>query len=302
MGQTIVRDSLRERVLLYQNTGKGREELVREISERAYRFPRRSMGWDEDACGDFLLFVYPRLEGLLDRFRDMGLPFEPYLFSVLAWNLKSFARRKAESRAYGGADLRIVAIDGDAEGRTAEESDPGGTPPFPDGPSIESSAIRKAALELPSLSGRRQFLFLVLKCMRTLGPEDLVAVAASAGIGEGEARRILSALGARLGKKEERLAMLRVRRNRAYSLARFLEVRLASEPDEEKRAALRRRLRAAGRCMRNAMARMARVGMAPSNREIADVLGVPKGTVDSGLYWAKKRLADRLDPQASRLA
>jgi DNA-directed RNA polymerase specialized sigma24 family protein len=30
---------------------------------------------------------------------------------------------------------------------------------------------------------------------------------------------------------------------------------------------------------------------APTNREIAAALGIPKGTVDSGLIWIKRKLA-----------
>ena len=78
-------------------------------------------------------------------------------------------------------------------------------------------------------------------------------------------------------RKEDRLEMLRVRRNRAFSLARYLETRIASEPDIERRAVLRTRLAAANACMRNALARMSRAGTTPSNKDIAEVLGVPKG-------------------------
>lgn len=298
MVQTIGRDPLRDRVLQYQRTGRGREELVREITERAYRFPRRSMGWDEDACGDFLLYVYPRLAGLLDRFQDLGRPFEPYLISMLAWNLKSFARRKAEARACGGADLRIVGIDKAAEEGTQDPPDPHGAPSPVDRPSMDPDAVRRTLQRLPR-NGRKHFLFLLLKCMRSLDPDDLRVLAAAAGVGPGELARILDGLAARLARKESRLEMLRVRRNRAYSLARCLEVRIASEPDERRRESLRVRLEAANRCMRNAMGRMARVGTAPSNREIAEVLGVPKGTVDSGLFWVKRRLSARRDPGTS---
>jgi DNA-directed RNA polymerase specialized sigma24 family protein len=47
---------------------------------------------------------------------------------------------------------------------------------------------------------------------------------------------------------------------------------------------------------------MSRVGMSPTNREIAAVLGVPKGTVDSGLYWLKRKLAAVYDPDNLRSA
>jgi len=58
----------------------------------------------------------------------------------------------------------------------------------------------------------------------------------------------------------------------------------------------------ARRRMRAAMIRMARVKLAPTNLEIACVVGVPKGTVDSGLYWLKRKLASVYDPDIPRQA
>ena len=48
--------------------------------------------------------------------------------------------------------------------------------------------------------------------------------------------------------------------------------------------------------MREAVQRMSRVGIAPTNREIAEVLGVPKGTVDSGSFLLRKKLEALLGP------
>jgi hypothetical protein len=47
---------------------------------------------------------------------------------------------------------------------------------------------------------------------------------------------------------------------------------------------------------------MSRVGLTPTNLEISRVLGVPKGTVDSGLYWLKKKLSLLYDPDTLRSA
>jgi hypothetical protein len=40
----------------------------------------------------------------------------------------------------------------------------------------------------------------------------------------------------------------------------------------------------------------------PTNLEIARAMGVPKGTVDSGLYWLKRKLASVYDPDIPRQA
>ncbi len=72
--------------------------------------------------------------------------------------------------------------------------------------------------------------------------------------------------------------------------------------DPAGRQAREQALARARRRMRLAMQRMARVGLSPTNREIAALLGVPKGTVDSGLYWLKRKLASVYDPDVHRTA
>jgi hypothetical protein len=46
-------ENLTDRVLQYQRTREGLSEIVAELAPRVYHYPRRKMGWDEDACGDF---------------------------------------------------------------------------------------------------------------------------------------------------------------------------------------------------------------------------------------------------------
>ncbi len=102
--------------------------------------------------------------------------------------------------------------------------------------------------------------------------------------------------------RDRRLETFRLRRNRAFSLARLLETELQGETDPQRIAILRSRVSRARLRMEAAMRRMSRVGLAPTNREIARVLGIPKGTVDSGLYWLKRKLSPVYDPNELRLA
>jgi DNA-directed RNA polymerase specialized sigma24 family protein len=102
--------------------------------------------------------------------------------------------------------------------------------------------------------------------------------------------------------RERRLETFRSRRNKAFSLIRVLETELMTESEPQRILVLQGRLARARRRMSSAMKRMARVGLSPTNREIGAVLGVPKGTVDSGLYWLKRKLASVYDPDNLRLA
>lgn len=283
-------ENLTQKVLQYQRTGQGLREIVNEIGPRVYQFPRRTMGWDEDACGDFYVFIHPRIIRLLRRFRDQGRPFESYLWAVLNWQLRNFARDRHRDERRWQVSLRV---------------DPGalvtGEDPSPGTDDLEAlSACAALAGCLRSDADRRNFLFMVLKLSRRLDPDRAPALARLAGISS----RFLLAAAAELRElragREARQEMFRARRNKCYAAARLLEAELKSETDPRRIAALSERLRRTRRRMAVAMDHLARVAIAPTNLEIGRVLGVPKGTVDSGLFWLKKKLAPVLSPDLDR--
>lgn len=283
---------LTERVLAYQRSRRGLDGLVAEIAPYVLRYPRRRFGWDEDACGEFYLFVHPRLVRALGRFRDQGKPFEAYLASVLHWQARSFARRLRRDEQAWALGPRLAAACGGATGEGAD-AEAIASPPLVS-PGGAAADLRAA--------DRRHLLFLVLKCCRRLGPGGIAAAAAATGVDPVRLAALVERLQASLEPAERRLEMLRERRNRAFSEARRLEADLERLPDAEAADRLRHRLEAARRRMRAAMARMSRVRRDPTNREVARVLGVPKGTVDCGLFLLKRRLSPSYDPERERSA
>lgn len=287
-------ESLTEKVLHYQRTRSGLAELMSDLALRVYLFPRRKMGWDEDACGEFYLFFHPRLVRLLDRFRDQGKPFESYLCSVLGWQLRNFARERKQGERSWNVGLRIEP------GR--EESEADEAPEEKDGRSSLQAGGREIASLIRTDTDRRNLLFLVLKCSRNLDPEKSAALAGLAGVTPQRLACLMNELRQSRAPREDRLETFRRRRNGAFSQVRQLETELLTEVDENRRQELQGKLQKARRRMRGAMDRMARVGLAPTNKEIARILGVPKGTVDSGLYWLKKKLAPVYDPDSFRSA
>jgi DNA-directed RNA polymerase specialized sigma24 family protein len=279
-------ENLTQKVLQYQRTREGLEEIVGELSPRVYQFPRKTMGWDEDACGEFYLFVHARLIRLIDRFRDQGKPFESYLCAVLSWQLRNFARqRKSCDRAWN-VGLRI-----------GMENDIGPEP------AADLFRVQPAlASLLQSPADRRNFLFLVLKCVRALDDANAPMMASLVGVSVEGLQDLMSSLRLAREPREIRLGRFRERRNRAFGQIRLLETELKAGCESQRSETLRKSLDRTKRRMSIALQKMSRIGLAPTNREIAAALGVPKGTVDSGLYWLKRKLASVYDPDSLRSA
>jgi DNA-directed RNA polymerase specialized sigma24 family protein len=286
--------NLTEKVLQYQKTREGLRDIVNEIGPRIYQFPRRTMGWDEDACGEFYVFVHPRLIRLLDRFRDQGKPFESYLWAVLSWQLRNFARDRNREERRWKVSLRVepgAAVGIDDHGCEEDE---------PEAEALQASAA--IARCVVSAADRRNFLFLALKCSRLINAENAPALARVAGITTAALMTLIAALRDVREARENRHEMFRCRRNKAYAAIRLLETELAGEVEPANRQSLEDALGRMRRRMSAAMQRMSRVGLAPTNLEISRALGVPKGTVDSGLYWLKRKLGSVYDPDNLRSA
>ncbi len=277
-------ESLTAKVLEFQRSGQGLDTLVRALAPRIYGFPHRVLGADEDTCSDFYLFFWPRLERLVHNFRDQGKPFESYLASVLYWQLRTFSRRKLSSDRGWTTSLRLEVPSSPEPGAPQAAGE------------VKAARAHSPGARETSRAGQRNLLFLALKCCRFLDPARLQEAARRTGVDPERLEQMRRALQAGREGAARRLAWLGERRNNAFSRGRLAEEELAGCVDPDRAAELRARICRYRQRMRAAADRMSRVRLAPTNAEIAALLGVPKGTVDSGLFWLKRRGARGYDP------
>ena len=180
--------------------------------------------------------------------------------------------------------------------RLADPADPA-DPDDPDDPAGAPDAARNSGttrparrgrarrFRLPQDTGRRRVLFALLKTAHALDERQFTTLVAATGCHPDSLRRILSRLARLRAPARRRRQMLRERRNLAYAEFRFWSGAAFTEPDPPERALARVRAERHRHTKNLAQRELERVRLAPSNRQIAVVLGVPKGTVDTGLHW-----------------
>jgi len=296
---------LTERVLHYQRTREGLEELIAMLAGKIYGYPRARGSASEDDGGEFYLFFYPRLLRTLQRFQDQGRPFEWYLHSVLRWHYLGFVRwkRRRERNWTCGAlnDLwaPTEACASTADGRIEEvPADPRALPAWLP-PEVAEVFHLRPGVRLAKAADRKRLLIWILKQVRKIGEADAGPAAEWTGIEQERLREACAVLKGGLQRRERRLDLLVERRNRAFTALRLAEQALAGEHDPAVRASLGRRLDSARRCLHRSQERIARVPLEPSNRELSVALGLPKGTVDTSLHWLKRRLMERSKAEAA---
>jgi len=272
---------LNEQVLRYQRTGEGLDQLLDLLSARVYAYPRSRGSRCEDDAGEFYLLCYPRLLRTLRRFREQGKPFEWYLQSVLRWQYLSYLRaRRRRERRWSSGTLAVLW-------------DPPLTEPEPrsDSPGLirEAAALFRLDAEGRVRRGERtRLLVWALKRVRQLGPGEVQGLAGLSGWPGDRLEQACARLREDLLPHERRLALLAGRRSSAYAELCLLEQELGREPDPGKRDRLAGRLERARRTLRRSQESIAGVRQAPSNRQIAAALGLPKGTVDTALFTLKR--------------
>jgi hypothetical protein len=261
-----------------------------ELTKKVFATPRRYGFTSGDEAAEAFMRYKRRLKSIVKRGETIAGGREAYVDSCLRFMAKSVQRML---RRQDMIDL-ILENAGEAFCNNQECADYAAEP----APGLWAGADRPIAALPPSsfLAGmdppRKRMLYLVMKCAW----ETDDALAAKAAVRLRIPLPWLSAMlhQARATLEPSRLSIARLneRINALWLRARIIESELRGEESRQDRR--EKLLRAAALCrVRSAalLARKARIRLLVSNRAIAEILHIPKGTVDSGLFYFKESLA-----------
>ncbi len=282
--------SLTVDVLRYQKTGSGLPELLERIGLIVYRYPARHARWDEDQCSDFFCYFFPKVPGLIRRFTYQGRPFEVYLIACIRWRLKTYAKSMAHSAARYRATREPSFWPHLVRESSTEYTHSHITEHAPNA-SVSEHASRMFKVEEDGVIrdpvSKRRVLFLLLKTALEIDDEMIEKVVRLTGIDRDWTFCKIQELKACMSDRLSRLELLRGRRNHAFYRIHYLKERLGVEVEESKIAELTSCLLQEEAHLRRAIATISKIPMAPTHRDIASVLGIPKGSVDSALYYIR---------------
>jgi hypothetical protein len=286
----MAEESLNSLVSAYKKSGVGRDLILGRIAGKLYREPRRFGFEGEDDASEALYRYRRRILGLADRYVDLGPPFEVYLFSSLRFLARTVRRERKQAREREIVCERSERWDIESRGPSSVPLRPGG-----DGPEIEGfSRSPVGGLSGPEAAAlKKRIVFLYLKCAWEASDAATDKIAQAAGV-PADWLAAASAQSLRfLEPERRRFEGLEARRDRSWARLCLLEERLHDEPEPSRRALLESAVRAErGRFDRACVELKAFRPIVP-NSVVARILGVPKGTVDSGLYYLRMRQAGK---------
>ena len=270
-------------LIKYQKTGNGYRNLIEKIGIHVYTILKSNYKMEDDERGDFFCIYYPKIPNLIKQFEYYGTPFEIYLKVSLKWNIKSFRTSKSKYRSIQKAIYTKPFYLVPHENDFTEEINT----------DLHISEYARAALQI---EGTKEILTDTVK-KRLLYIYLIEADYLDERIKEriirmtGYKKRWVETCSEKLKKKVDirlnRIIQIKNRRNSAFFEFHLLQERCSFEENRSEKEVLenqiknlRRKINSMNREISNAIVR-------PTHKDLADILQIPKGSIDSGIFYIK---------------
>jgi DNA-directed RNA polymerase specialized sigma24 family protein len=237
---------------------------------------------------DFLVWLYPRLHNAIDNYKNTGSDFDRYLYTIVRKAYKEFHMKEHDHRI----TERTVWTEKSYEFTGYEYA-------------VESAAEREAFYAPDSeddkpepfrcVSNPRQILILLMKSYYFLSDDFISRIAPALGMDREEINMLVTEMRDLRAEREQEIHDLRERVHTQFYRCLSFQYRAEAAPANSARQLHYRECLNRGLKRLSSMRQTLRnLNVDASNKEIAEVLGISKGTVDASLFTVKKSYARTL--------
>ena len=274
-------------VISYQQGKVPYEAISGYICLFVYDFPRRTKHWDQDRCSDFFVFVHPRLRKMADSFVFFGSPFEAYLTKTLKHQMNSFLKKMQEKELKESLFCRMCASGSlEDEGSFYKIYDTFNYEIREPDPTYRSRIAENRM--------RKRLLFIALSNPYSLDDNLIARVSEVTGYSADCISRACLAVKEKIQEKRDALQHMKERRNGCYFQILVIQSRIMNETDPERRIWLEEEIhRLRLRIERVSKKIKAKASCLVSHKDLAQVLGIPKGTIDYSIFAIRRKRNSR---------
>ena len=248
--------------------------IFKSIQENVRRFGL--VGWNKEDSDDYISSLYQRISQAISAYQETGSSFETYIGAMVRLTAKEF--RSRQMRGYLEEDAAWLTQLPDIYACESELE-------YHDHITPETEAPIK-------LNNPRQLLILILKCCSHVSTDFMEKVSPQLGIEAKVLGEMIDYLKEQRKKREMEIATLREKINRQFYHCILLEKKLqVITGDSAVAQRLKNQLEQGRDKLSKIRKRLTRRRIDPSNFQIAKLLGISKGTVDSVLYNLRRRNA-----------
>jgi hypothetical protein len=227
--------------------------------------------WDKEDYIDYLCWLYPRISRAIDNYRETGASFEAYISTMIRWSAREYRSRLADHHVTENTAWTL---------RAAELPVHNSEPEYLPLPAGQKTAVNP-----------RQILFLLLKSYYFVSDDFLDRIAPRLGMKKEALCGMMNKLRELRTAREEEIRGLQERIYCQFYRCITFEKRMnAVAENSAHHAKMKSRLARARVRLAAMRKRLAGIRLDATNRQIAEVTGVSKGTVDSALYTLKTKM------------
>jgi DNA-directed RNA polymerase specialized sigma24 family protein len=236
--------------------------------------------WKNDDYEEFISWFYPRLNKAINSYKETGSSFEAYIINIVRTASKEYRMRET---------INVVteqsAWNAQIPDYYAREEPPVYTHEKP------NSEISKLILQIKGRKNPKQLLTLILKCYYYISDRLLNKIAIHTGLDKKILKEMFEKLRVMREKHEDTFYRMKERIYGQFYRCIVYEHRLSYITENTTMYyKLKQRLEKARNRLEKMRKRVLKVRTYPSNREIAGVIGVTKGSVDATLYKLRAKL------------
>ena len=222
-----------------------------------------------DTRDDFISWLYPRLSRAIDHYTNQGSCFDAYITTMVRLSAKEYWIRKKEHRI-----IEKTWWNAKAQEMELQEEEP---------EYLDNKPAPK------KISNPRQVLMLLLKSYYYLSDDHLERLAPALGLDREELYRMVDKLRTVRVQREEIINGLKERVHGQFYRCLAFEKRLqAATLDSAHWYKMERCLKTAKKRLASMRKRLNAMRIEASNKQVANIMGVKKGTIDSNLFAVKK--------------
>ena len=228
---------------------------------------------NRDRWNEFVSWLYPRLSRAVDVYREQGSSFDAYITGIVHNAAKEYRCREAdhymtEYICWQARSEELALCEGETEYYEYPKN-----------------------ITIPADIKPRQILLLLLKSYYFVSDEMVKRAAPLVGIDAEVICGMIEKLRARRAEREAAILEFRERLySQHYRCLAYQERMYAALPGTDYHKKMRDRFDRARIRFRTMRKRLTGMRVDASNRMIAEVMGIPKGTVDSCLSAVKNRM------------
>ena len=229
---------------------------------------------NNEIWGDFLSWLYFRLSRAIDLYKDVGSSFDSYISALVHGAAKEYRCREADRKL-----TEYACWQARAEEMKLLENEP------------EYSENKEVEIS-PFDLNPKQVLFLLLKSYYSATEEMVKYVAKINCMEVSEIRRLINELRKIRSSRATEIRELKERLHLQHYRCLAYQKRLSkTSPDSDYYHRIKDRFERAKLRYNSMKKRLNTMRLTASNKMIARVMGIPPGTVDSGISAIKNRLA-----------